>query len=294
MQKVKIITERLASISYRFAEKHNIALFPVNIMHKGKTYTDDDDAKAKDFLQKLETVEEIPTTGTPPLGHMIKAFEKATDKIKDAIYISPSSKLSSIHDHGVNVAKKLAEKGRNIKVFDSLTTVSMQGMMAYEAAKMAEEGEDIDTVYSHLKNLRDNRLIVEYGTLESLKFLKKSGRIGKGKSFFASLFSLKPVISAQNGELQPIGRVRTNEQGLDTVIKKIKEDMKRTGAEKLSVMYDYGLNEAYIRETVDPRMQKEFDTKIISFNQISIAIASHLGPNVWGVCAKFDKTDEVR
>ena len=289
MQRVKIITERLASMSYKFAKKHGIALLPVSIMHKGDTIQDDNDEKANDFLQRLQHMEEIPTTGAPPLGQMINFFQDAMKDLETAIYITPSVKLSSIHDHGLTVAKKLKDKGKDIRVFDSGTTVSMQGMYAYEANLLAKQGKDIDSILNHLEKLKENRQIVEYGVLETLKFLEKNGRIGKAKAWIAGLFSFKPIITAKDGILEPIARVRTNAQGLDMIVDKIREDMKRTNSSKIKVMYDYGLDDEYVRSEVAPKIKQEFDAEVISFNQISTVIACHMGPEIWGVCVKMEK-----
>jgi len=284
MPKVQIITERLSSLAYDFAEKNNIFIFPVSIILKNDVFKDDNDIKAAKFLKKLETLDEIPSTAVPSLGEMEIIFEKATKDIKKAIYISASKKLSGIYNVGVKIAEKLKKQGKDIRVFDSYTTVSMEGMYAFHASLLAKEGKDIDEIMQSLEKIKQERRIIEYGVLETLKYLVKNGRIGKAKSWIANLFSFKPIISAKDGVLEPVAKVRTNAQGIEAIIKRIKEDIKRTRAKKIKIMYDYGISDAYIREEVDPRIRKEFNPDIISFNQISTAIACHLGPEIWGVC----------
>ena len=51
---------------------------------------------------------------------------------------------------------------------------------------------------------------------------------GKAQAWLGGLLSFKPLISAKDGVLEPIGRVRTNDKGLDAIVNKIKEDLKRT------------------------------------------------------------------
>lgn len=282
---VKIITERLASLSFKFAKKEGIYLYPADIIYKDKVLKDNDDEKATQFLKKLQNIDEIPSTSVPPLAEIEKAFLEATKETDKAIYVSASSELSSIIDAGRTVAKKLKSKGKDIKVFDSGTVVSMEGMYAYQANKLARQGKDIDEIMSILKDWRDNRRVVEYGVIETLKFLEKNGRIGKAKSMLANLFSFKPLITAQNKVLEPIGKVRTNSQGIDKVIELIRSDIERLNAKGVEVMYDFGLSDDFVKNTLHPEIEKNFSIdKMISFNQISTTIACHLGPNLWGVC----------
>lgn len=288
MPKVQIITERLSSLSYDFAEKNNIFIFPVSIILNNEVFKDDNDDDASKFLNNLKTLDEIPSTAVPSLGEMEIHFNKATKYIKNAIYISASQKLSGIYNVGVKIAEKLNKQGKDIRVFDSYTTVSMEGMYAWHASLLAKDGKDIDEIMKSLEKIKQERRIIEYGVLETLKYLEKNGRIGKAKSWIANLFSFKPIISAKDGVLEPVAKVRTNAQGLEAVIKKIKEDINRTKSKKIKVMYDYGISDAYIREEVDPRIRKEFDAEIISFNQISTAISCHFGPEIWGVCVKLE------
>jgi DegV family protein with EDD domain len=250
MSKIKIIAGRICSLSYKFAKENDIHLIPANIM--------------------------------------LKNFREATKDTDKAIHVEASSKLSNFYSRGIVAAKKLEKEGKDIRVFDTLTAVSMHGMFAYTASQLSRKGDDIDTILAKLKKLRDERRIVEYGVINTLKYLEKNGRIGKAKAWLANIFSFKPIISAKDGVLEPVGKVRTDPQALEFVVNKIKDDRERTKATKVQVMYDYGINDEFLRREVDPRIRKEFDAKVISFNQISTAIACHLGPEVWGVCVKLE------
>lgn len=290
MNKVRIITERVASLSFDFASKNNITLIPANIITGDTTIKDDKDEIVENFLRSLDPDKEIPSTAAPSLGDIIKVFEDATVDADEAIYISASSKLSALYSIGVKAAKELESKGKKIAVFDSYATVSISGMYAYEASRLAAEGKSTEEIMTTLTNIQKNRLIDEYGVIETLKFLEKNGRIGKAKAWIAGIFSFKPLITERDGVLEPITKVRTNTQGLEYIVEQFKKTKVRTGATRMRVMYDYGISDEFVKSVVHPRMEKEFDITVISYNQISPTIACHLGPNVWGVCARFIKS----
>lgn len=288
MSQVKIIAGRICSLSYKFAKENNIHLIPVNIMKGEETLKDDDDAKALKFLQEMSSFREIPSTGVPSHGELLAHFREVTKDTNQAIHVEASSKLSNFYSRGVVAAKELKEESKDIRVFDTLTVVSMQGMFVYTASQLVHQGNDMDTILSKLTKLRDEKRIIEYGVINTLKYLEKNGRIGKAKAWLANIFSFKPIITAKDGVLEPVGKARTDIQALEFVVKKIHEDILRTNAKRIEVMYDYGINDEFLRKEVDPRIRKEFDAKVISFNQISTAIACHLGPEIWGVCVKLE------
>ena len=213
MSKVKIITERLSSLSYKFAKERAIHLVPANVVRNGDLIKDDDDSKTSQFLKDLKDMKELPTTAVPSLGEMLNEFEEAMKKNDQAVYIATSSRLSGMYNLGRKAAKEMKKKGKEIKVFDSYTTVSMEGMYAYEASLMAQDGEDLESIIKKLNRIKEGNRIVEFGLLETLKYLEKGGRIGKAKLWAANLFSFKPIVSTEDGLLEPVKKVRTRKQG---------------------------------------------------------------------------------
>ncbi len=287
MANVKIITERIASLSYKQAKKLGISLLPVNIIYKDKVIRDDNDEKADKFLKDLPTFDEIPSTAVPPVGEMYAFFKSEMQDTDEAIYIAASSKLSGIYDAGLKASDMLKKDGKTLKVFDSYGVVSIEGMYAYEAQNMSNDGRNLDDILVQLEKLKDDRKVVEYGVIETLKYLVKNGRIGKAKGWISNLLSFKPIISAKDGVLEPISKVRTHNQGLEKMVQLIKSDIERTNATNIEIMLDYSISDEFLNTTVIPRLRDEFNPKIVSINQISIVIACHLGPTVWGVCVKF-------
>lgn len=288
MANVKVITERIASLSYEQADKLGISLFPVNIIYKDEVIHDDNDEKANKFLKDLPTFDEIPSTAVPPVGEMYEFFKHEMQDTDEGIYIAASSKLSGIYDAGLKVSDMLKKDGKTLKVFDSYGVVSIEGMYAYEAQNFSNEGKNLDDIFNHLEKLKNERMVVEYGVIETLKYLEKNGRIGKGKAWLANLFSFKPIISAKDGVLEPIAKVRTHDQGLEKIVTQIKTDIDRTNAKNIEVMLDFSISDEYLHDKVIPRLREEFNPKIISINQVSIVIACHLGPTIWGVCVKLE------
>ena len=136
MSKVRIITERVTSLSYAFAKKQNIYLFPVNIIKGEEVFKDSNDEEGKKFIEEMESFEEIPSTAVPAPGEMKKILLEAVKETKKGIYISASSKLSGLHSLGVKVADELNKEGYNPQVPRAETHKIYDRLMAiYEIAE---------------------------------------------------------------------------------------------------------------------------------------------------------------
>lgn len=289
MPNVKIFTERLSSLSYDFAKKNNIYLLATNIVTENENFKDDNDAQAHEFFKKIDLFEKIPSTATPSLGEVCNFIKSNIGDSREGIYLTPSSKLSSLYSLALKAADVLKEEEIDLSVFETPAVVSIEGWYALKAAELSNQGKSKKEILESLNKIKLDRRIVEYGVIETLKYLEKNGRIGKAKAFLGGVFKFKPIITEKDGELGPVTKVRTNSQGMRTIFNLIKEDMKRIGAKKARVMFDFGISDQFIRTVLEKELLREFPTfEIVSYNQISIVIACHFGPSVWGISLFFE------
>jgi DegV family protein with EDD domain len=121
-------------------------------------------------------------------------FKSALEDGKDVVYISCSSALSASINTAVLVANELNEQFADNKVYcvDSLISSLGQGYLLIEAAKKRSEGL---TAADTAKYIEDIRLKVnQCGTVDSMEYLRRAGRVKASKAFFGNLFGVKPII----------------------------------------------------------------------------------------------------
>src|SRR5690606_41702275 len=53
----------------------------------------------------------------------------------------------------------------------------------------------------------------------------KGGRIGRGKAFIGSLLNIKPIAMLNEGEYTPVGKVRSQTQAINFIMKQLKNDV---------------------------------------------------------------------
>ena len=86
--------------------------------------------------------------------------------------------------------------------------------MAIKAAEMQAEGKTLDETAAWIE---ENKLFFnQYGTVESLDYLKAAGRVTASSAFFGNLFAVKPIlISDLEGHNLAVKKVKGRKSSLD-------------------------------------------------------------------------------
>lgn len=148
---------------------------------------------AKDFYDLLRSGKRAFTTQVPKASFET-AFRTALESGKDVLYISCSSALSGSINTARITAQELQPHFPNNTVYcvDSLISSLGQGHLLIEAAKKRAEGMDAAATAAYIESIRLR--VNQCGTVESMEYLRRAGRIKASKAFFGNLFGIKPLI----------------------------------------------------------------------------------------------------
>jgi DegV family protein with EDD domain len=273
MPEVAVVTDSTADFPAGEAERFGIKIVPLYVRFGDQEYIDKVNLSSEEFFAKLKKSPVLPVTSQPSPDDFLKIYrEVGTDKI---ISIHISGKLSGTINSAMRPKNEVLHSF-DIRVIDSQAISLGLGFLVIEAAKMAKNRNDIETIEAEI-----NRLIPKirlYGVLDTLHYLEKGGRIGTVQYWVGSLLQLKPIIRLKDGEVTPVERTRTKKKAIERLIEIIKSEgkMKRLGvihtaakedAEKLAV----NLKEIY----------PELDIPVVQTGPI---IGTHAGPGLIGVC----------
>ena len=196
MSTFDIITDSTSDLSLELREKYGISYCKMEFSCEDKTYhasLDWDEISYKTFYDSMRQGKRFKTVQVP-VKTFDEVFREHLDKGQDILYIACSSGLSGSY----NAAKVYCEElksdypGKKIICIDSLISGMGQGSMAVKAAQMRDEGCSIEETS---KWIEDNKLFYnQYGTTESLEYLKAAGRVTASSAFFGNLFSVKPIL----------------------------------------------------------------------------------------------------
>ena len=148
---------------------------------------------AKEHYDLMRSGKRVFTTQVPRNVYY-DAFKAALDEGKDLLYVSCSSALSASINTAMLVAKELNENAGEQRIFcvDSLISSLGQGYLLMCASKKRQEGLSAEQTAAYLEQIRLK--VNQCGTVESMEYLRRAGRVKASKAFLGNLFGVKPII----------------------------------------------------------------------------------------------------
>ncbi|TPR35940.1 DegV family protein [Apilactobacillus micheneri] len=211
--KIAIVTDSTSYLSKEEQEKYNINVVPIPVIIDGKSYNEGVDISTEEFYDKLRNSESFPSTSQPPMGEMINTYNKLADEGYDAVIsIHLASTISGFYNSLVSLAPTI----ENIKVipYNSKLTVKLMGNLAIEAAKMAQDNQNIDDILSKMDKIRAT--INEVFVVDDLQNLVRGGRLSNASAFLGSLLKIKPLLTFDDktNEIVAFEKVRSRKKAL--------------------------------------------------------------------------------
>ena len=268
---VKIVTDSSAAFPPKLAEELGITVVPLYIRFGDRVYRDGLDMDDDEFYRELSKSPVHPVTIQPGIQDFVEIYQKVARDASAIVSIHISAKLSGTYNSALQ-ATSLMDAGCPIEVIDSQTTTAALGLICIEAARAANAGKDLQYVVSIVEEAIQNTYMI--GMLDSLKYLYEGGRVGKAKSLLGSVLSVKPVIALKNGELLPVGRVRTRARGIAELFEYMTHAKR---IENMTVAYNTAAEEA---TDLSKSLAKKFKFKKkgIMLARLGTTIGVHTGP----------------
>ncbi len=268
--KLGIVTDSTADLPPYLIEQHEIQVVPTILILEGKEYKDGIGITREDFYNRLPSLQTPPTTAAPSIGDFITPYRSLLDSGCDHILsIHAASQLTAIINNARQAAQEFPGK---ITCVDSGSLSMGLGFQVLAAAEAADLG--LDVVLEAITFAR-KRLIVK-AALDTMEYLKRSGRVPGFVANVGGLLSIKPMIELRDGEVKPIGAVRTNRQADDHILNSLLElgDM-----ERLAILHTNA--EARAKNLLSELMERARKSvpRDILFVNVTAVIGTHLGPN---------------
>ena len=277
MTKVKIVTDSSVTIEPEVVKELDITVVPLSVMIDSVLYSDAD-LKEGEFLRLMQASKNLPKTSQPPVGLFAEIFD---DLGKDG------SQVLAIHmSHALSGTVEAARQGASLSttdvtVLDSSFTDQAMKFQVVEAARLAQEGKDLETILAHVEDVKNHtELYIGVSTLENLV---KGGRIGRVTGLLSSLLNIRVVMQMKDHELQPIvkGRgAKTFKKWLDELV----ETLSQRSVAEIGISYA-GTNEwaNEMKAVLQPFVEKP-----ISVLETGSIIQTHTGENAWAILIHYN------
>jgi DegV family protein with EDD domain len=295
MQKICIMTDSASDIPRKIAEELGIIVMPIPITHAGKSYHERVELTNEQFYELIQGSSEIPSTSHITSDTYLTEYKKAYESgCTHLLNVTINSLGSSMFDSAC-LAKRMfyeenpaSEESFRIEVLDSRTYTMAYGIAVINAAKMAKNGEELDTIIVSLKDWF-SRLEIIF-SVYSLDFVKKSGRVPAAAVFVGDLLGLRPMIAFINGVASIIDKAR----GDRNVVPKILEVARRRmrGAENYPFLMICGTpvkEAAQLEELINDTMPQ---MKFEGIFPVGASVAINCGPKVVALVYAGEKRGE--
>lgn len=269
---IRIVTDSTCDLPENVIQELEITLVPLYINIGDQGFLDGIEITRKEFYTNLPNYDLHPTTGVPGMDAFTQTYERLVSEGSTQILtIHISKSLSAI----VDVAQSSANAFEQVPVTvrDSQQLSLGTGFQVETAARMAQQGKSLDEITKRLDYLSE-RTFVAAG-IDTLEFLRRSGRMNAFMTGLGSLLQLKPILTMKNG-LPGTERVRTTARAEARLIEMLQEHQP---LERFALLH-----------TNAPEKADEFRTKIshllpegdIYIMDITPVIGTHIGPGAVG------------
>ncbi|RSL35132.1 DegV family protein [Salibacterium salarium] len=276
MSNTAIVTDSTAYLPSDQIEQSGITVVPLTVSFGDTSYQEEIDMSTASFYEMLKEVNDFPTTSQPSIGRFMEVFEELSKEYESIITIHLSSGISGTYQTAITAGEEV--DGVEVYAFDSEISCAPQGYYALEAAKMAYEGETVDTILNRLEELK--RHTRAYFIVDDLNHLHRGGRLNGAQALVGSLLQIKPILHFKDKLIVPFEKVRTSKKAWNRVFELFEEDAGTGASIRATVIH---ANRPEQAENIRSKLADAYPNADIDIGYFGPVIGTHLGEGGLGI-----------
>ena len=286
---VKIVTDSTSYIPDELIKEYDISVVSLNVLLNGISYREVELENEK-FYEEMDKSEDIPTSSQPNIEEFSKVFKSIAAKGDDIVGIFISSEMSGTYSTAHLIKEMVLEEYPNtsIELVDSRTNCMQMGYQVIQAAREAKRGEEIENVVKIAKRTIETSKFLFVP--DTLKYLKKGGRIGGASALLGTILQIKPILTVEDGKTTMFDKVRTKRKAIDTIVKKVLIDIQERGLGEV-IVHHINCEEEGLEVANRLKEALKVDVKV---RPIGATIGLHVGPNTIGVAYYTQRTNNEK
>lgn len=219
MKKVAIVTDSNSGIFQEEGKKLGITVIPMPFIVNEQEYFEDVNLTQEQFYAALRENADI-STSQPAIGYVTEVWEELLKEYDEIVHIPMSSALSQSMETARTFAVNYNDR---VEVVDNRSISITQKQAVLNALELAKEGKSAKEIRAWLENYEKDTSI--YIMVDTLKYLKKGGRLTPAVAAIGTLLRIKPVLQIQCGKLDTFTKVMNVPTGKAKMIAAIKKDL---------------------------------------------------------------------
>jgi len=273
---IRVVTDSTADIPDEIARGLGITVVPVHVIFGTQSYDDGVNLSREEFYTRLASANPLPTTSAPSAGDFESAYSRLREGgVDTVISIHIARSLSAVQNAALGGAN--AVPGLNVMIVDSEQVSMGLGWQVIGAARAAQAGRSAAEVVAVAE--RTKKLVRLYAALDTLEFVRRSGRVGWAAATIGQLLKIKPLVEVRDGAVRSLDRARTRAHSIQRLKELVADNAPVRG---LTVLHTHA-RDAALRLADEFRALYPSLSDPIHVVEATTAIGTHVGPNGLGV-----------
>lgn len=284
MSSVAIVTDSNSGISQAEGKELGIYVIPMPCLVDGKLYYENVDITKEQFYHFLESDADL-TTSQPSPGDVMDLWDKLLKEYDEIVHIPMSSGLSASCSTAMGLAQDY--DGKVQVVNNQRISVTMQ-QSVMDAKHLVATGKSA----AQIKEILEKEALESsiYLVVDTLKYLKKGGRITPAAALLGSALNLKPLLQIQGEKLDAYKKVRGMKAAKKNMLDAMKKDVEGRFADyvakgQLKLHVAYTTDEETAKQWMEEVQNAFPDLTITRMDPLSFSITCHTGPGVLAIAA---------
>ena len=275
-KKTAIVTDSNSGITQAQGKELGVFVLPMPFFINEELFYEDISLTQEQFYQKLEEDAQISTSQPSP-GEVMDLWDNVLEEYEELVYIPMSSSLSKSCETAMMLAQDYEEK---VVVVDNQRISVTMYQSVIDAMELVEQGVGAKEIKRILEEQKAESSI--YLMVETLKYLKKGGRITPAVAAIGTVLNIKPVLQIQGGKLDTFSKVRGKNQGHKAMLEAIRKDLEQKFStipiEKMHFAAAYsGARTAEVDAWVE-EIKKAFPKATVEMvAPLSLSVSCHIG-----------------
>ena len=276
---VAIVVDSAASLPPGFSQQRGIFIAPMTVTLDGYSYRDGIDITTNEFYRRLRTASTSPTTSAPSTAAYMEAFHLASKEHEAILCVSAGERFSASFDAAALAAVEARHllPSTEIRLLDSQAAAGSQALATLEAWRAAQEGATLARAEMLATRVVDRVSLLAF--VDTLRYLRRSGRVPLVAHLGASLLRIKPLFKLEKSEITTMARLRTRRAGIRRMLG-LMRDKVSTDKVHAAVMHADAPEDA---ESIRRSIETDFDCAELYISEFTPAMGAHIGPGLLGI-----------
>ena len=278
MSKVCIITDSNSGITQSESKELGIVVIPMPFYINEVQHFEDIDMTQEEFYEALMDEKTEVSTSQPSPDTIMQTWRENLEEYDEIVHIPMSSGISSSCATAMMLAQEEEFEGK-VFVVDNQRISVTQRRSVQQAKELAERGYSAKEIHDIL--FRDKFQSSIYIMVNTLKYLRKGGRLTPAVAAIGTVLRIKPVLQIQGEKLDAFSKARTAKQAktimLTALAKDLEERFHDKNAEHTYLEIAHTCNEEDAKE-LEAALKEQYPGADITTAPLSLSIACHIGP----------------